>query len=314
MNKINISTDGCSCFAWEVVKTQRKDIVFSADRLSHYAFGSSPSQLRKKFKDIFLVSSPLFLLARLPARCFFLLTGSWGIAGAEKAKKIWAQKCVTHFNSEIAPPKPLIYYRIFIVSVGSELIKDICKCTTLPLALVGILFGSLWGMVSPYDGRKIIGDIENLWSIELPDFFMDRRIVFITNYMALCMKDIESFKDQNLFRILQNYNPQTLRSLLLALEGLNKNGLSHVEKMKDHLEIWERKAKGLVKKESEEVMDTGEILFDSTKPPIRKALLALHSLQINITALIVNRASQATINAEKNKLSQAIQNVDQAFP
>lgn len=318
MSATNSIYNQISCFGWQVEKnkTSGKKSLYSGDRLSHYPLKDSPLILRLKFLQVLLTAPVLFLALRPIARTFFLLTGSWANGAVEKSQKVWMQKCVSHFREQKEPPAPRIYDQMLALNTLGQLSKDILKCVTLPLALIGVLFGALWGMVNPYDGRKIIAITEKLWSIDMPYCSEVRPLVGITNYLAMCMQDVETWKHKNLFVVFSganDYHPHTFRSIFLALEHLDEKGISHLQEPKETLKNWKAQIFTKIKNDGEEIDENGQVKPDPELEPIRASLLELLSLQKEINTQILNSAPRDQVTALQKRIPQLIANINEAF-
>lgn len=299
-----------SCFDWERSSTDDsyRYLFFESD---------SPFVLRTKFALISVAAFFGIPLIRFPSRCFLLITGSWGFAGYEKANKIWKQQCVKQNMGLLQGTPSSLSYTLVGSCMTKELISDVTKCATLPLAVIGIIFSSLWGMANPDDGRKLIGRIEKVLSIQLPKWIEHNSplciskhgIIFrFVNILAICFQDIKTWKEMNIFRYWHEFNPLTLRSLLLNLENLHKDGLGHVEQFEDKLERWRRLLPDFSPNDSQELDDDGNINHTMAEMKIQHALISLLNANeaLNNAIICESNKKQFLPEHEKKELLDAI--------
>lgn len=179
-----------------------------------------------KLNSIFFV-----VLARIPARIFTLLTGDFIVSGCEFANRKWLvlkQKYNLESNLWLAGLR--IGYSF------TELLKNIIKIATYPIACVGLQLAAIYGMFSPNDGRLIFSTIEDLWArnfiniTHLPDSNISVIWLQVTDYIGLCMQSKDVFDQKNLYRVLGTYYPSSPKTLSYDVASTLKNNREYFEK------------------------------------------------------------------------------------
>ena len=226
---MTISAFSCPFYEMKESVEKNKRIVKDEKTGFIYRSGDSNDVLRKKFIILFFASLTIALPVRLTTRSFLLISGLWICSGYEKTQTIWAKKCYDSYHLKLPPPPHSDYYRILAKEIGIELLDHIVKCVTLPLALIGLTFAAFWGLIFPLDGRGLYSDIERTWSLNIPHWVTDSTIFVYSNFIAICMQPLQTWKELNLFRFTLKYDPIDARSILYKIERLNYQGFMELE-------------------------------------------------------------------------------------
>jgi hypothetical protein len=133
--------------------------------------------------EIFFVT-----LLRIPSRLVSLVSGDFVRAGIYLGRKEWNEERRLHAidHPEASPlGKRSLYGKILKHTVW-QLAKNIAKLVTYPLAMLGMTFSALYGIINPLDGRRLFGLIEHAWSRDI----LPKNEVFImlNDYLARCMQ------------------------------------------------------------------------------------------------------------------------------
>jgi len=93
-----------------------------------------------------------------------------------------------------------------IFEIPCEIAADLCRICRSPLYAVGMEIASLYGMFSPYEGRKWIGKIESSWHDNLPyyedvrsttlDTFLKETFKGKILFLAICMQKMGNINDK----------------------------------------------------------------------------------------------------------------------
>lgn len=233
--------------------------------------GDSSSCLRKKFLGAFLIQIPVVLLLRIPSRVVAILSGDFVRSGCEKARNEWKNKMQQWSldpNVEVSPPR---FYSIVLAKhILWQLTKNVAKVVTYPLALVGMVFVSVYGLFAPVTARALYGAIESAWSRDsTPSSGRSREIcqsitvykvwLHINEFIGPCFQTKAVWEKNNLYRQFHDYDENTLRSLLLKAsnklnadkEFLAKEGVD-IAAMQAKIVEYQKQIKELCHNEAEE--------------------------------------------------------------
>ena len=175
------------------------------------------NEVRFKCCQLALAFTPI-VAVRMAYRTCTLLTGDFIRAGLEKAENEWQ---LTSQECSIDPKKPLPSYSLIVAKHALwQLAKNVAKIVTYPIALIGLVFASLYGIIDPLNGRFLIAAIEHAWSrdtIEHPStkacFAYDR--FYFGEYFPVCMQPGEVFDQKNIYRASPHHDPKSLQNKLL---------------------------------------------------------------------------------------------------
>ncbi len=135
--------------------------VTNSKKIEYPIADSSDSSIRKNAVITFFVQAIFMTCVRIPCRILTLLSGDFiraGIKIGERKYKI-ATSPLVKLKGPTPSQKSLIAKEICI-----QLVKNIVKIATYPLAIIGIQLSTLLALVSPLPGRRMIGVIESAWS------------------------------------------------------------------------------------------------------------------------------------------------------
>ncbi len=227
-----------SCHNWEevkegVIKDKKSGDLYGA------AHPDTKDIVRTKLIFLFFLQS-VVMVPRIPYRLWGIIKGNSVRIGFHKAQQEWrlkTQKWRLKEKDQGLPPPSQNSFRLKVAGkVSYQLVKDIVKVATYPLAWVGMEFAALYGsLFNPYDGRAMFGAIEHAWSSDelfpTPDF--NPHYITLGEYLARCMQPQSVWKERNLYRFAGFYDPNTLRSLLRDVEFGLKNQKEFFAKEED---------------------------------------------------------------------------------
>ncbi|MBN2479578.1 MAG: hypothetical protein JXA94_05060 [Parachlamydiales bacterium] len=105
------------------------------------------------------------------------------------------------------------------IQLFKDLLEDVAFIIRAPIFALALQFASVFGIIFPYDGKKMISSIEKSWhgdftykndfrhmfedksqlSELVSEAFKNRNVTF---YLSLCFQPIGNLKDQNIIRYL----------------------------------------------------------------------------------------------------------------
>lgn len=281
------------CHLWLDDSTGPKRIVTEANSGLVYRSGDPDNVIIGKLFGLGVATIPVALPIRMTTRLILLVTGSWISSGYDKTQKVWNKLYFNWYYNEQNLPVPTSsqYYQILAENIGTELIDQVAKCISLPLAAIALTFVAFAGLLNPLDGRKIYSDIERLWSIRLPESITDRSIMSFCNYTAPCMQPKSTYKEQNLFRFYQYANPSL--GCIYALEQLEWDGFVTLGK---DLKTWKTAVK-------QNLNDQGELQNLVNACNERLTLITSNATQDLITAC--EQKMQASIDKLRQLLTSS---------
>lgn len=191
--------------------------------------------LRIKFLALAIFNIIYFPVQCLSAKIYDLVSGKVVKKGLSLAREEWLneQKYLDENSEEILAS--LKRKHVFI-----QIVKSIIKIVLFPLQMIAIEFGALWGIMFPYDGRKICSNVDDLFSS--PIVSKKRVGFFINEYAAPCMQTKQNWNRKNIGRIWYKKDGprQTTYRLSKKLERLGPfiRHLGHdPEKINDQLKF-----------------------------------------------------------------------------
>ena len=209
-----------------------------------------------------------------------------------------------------------------------QLVKNIVKIVTYPIALIGLLLASLYGMIDPINGRAFIASIEDAWSrdtISEEDALCHHAFRF-GEYMAICMQPKDVWDQKNIYHVAADYHPRSLRSLLRQIhtmlkdkkrffrnEGINVNHLSHA------IEIYRQTIQAVsLNAQDEKNSVTGDLKQTAPQIEIRDhletILTRLEILEEERQQLVSEKKHQDRLSAHNWFLSESMRQIDVLFP
>lgn len=172
----------------------------------------APHIIRTKCLFLSLGFIPVVAI-RMAYRTCTLLTGDFIRAGCEKANAEWQLKSqewsISEDHTKPLPSRSLIVAKHVLM----QLIKNVIKIATYPIALIGLVCASLYGIIDPINGRRMIAAIEHAWS-------RDTVACSVTygEYLAVCMQPKDVWDQKNIYQGAAHYHPQFLRNLLREID------------------------------------------------------------------------------------------------
>lgn len=180
-----------------------------------YLSGDSNMEIRKKLAKLFVVSIPVCAL-RIVLRLGHLLSGHWawgqGYTAALKSWRLERHECKK--TQKEAPGRMELYKRVGVYSLF-YFANAAVKCATLPIAALLMMGSSLVSIADPLTARRLFGKVEETWSIDLGDHFVN----FFTNYIAPCMQPKQVWKECNFW---QDEDTKAARSHFLIKKTLEE--------------------------------------------------------------------------------------------
>lgn len=172
------------------------------------------NEIRKSLSSLFaftIFPLPLLIPARMIARIITLLTGDFFRAGVKFGTEeflLAKAKNPTLSNHR---------HRLLIAKhVTWQLVKNIVKIATMPIALVGLGFASFYGaVINPHDGRLMFSTIEELWSRDIIEICSNKHLrwlIIVTDFAGRCMLPKQTWDEKNLYRSFDDYHKDTIRA------------------------------------------------------------------------------------------------------
>lgn len=190
-----------------------------------YISRTSDAGLRALFACLTVLATPISIL-RMAARSIDLLSYEFATNGYEQASEEWNVEWLKWVQGHReTPPSNLLFYGKTVLYTSWQLIKEIAKIVTLPLAGVAMTFAALYGAVAqPQDGRKMWGAIERFWSRDIVKqrSHLSMRVL---DFIAPCCQPKRVWDEQGIQEVRENILLKgTLRGLLYSIETkLRKN-------------------------------------------------------------------------------------------
>lgn len=190
-----------------------------------HAVHDSNNQLRYKFIGLSFIQVPVMLM-RIVYRIIRLFHIDFVDAGIQLARREWQLARLKHWKHCTAQ---LIEYTepswkwVVAKNISLQLIKNILKIATYPLAIVGMELVSVYGLINPLSARAMYGMIEHAWSRDVLE--ASNNNWRLSDYFSPCMQPKAVWEERNLYMIhggntpLDVYQPATLRAMLCRLNG-----------------------------------------------------------------------------------------------
>ncbi len=144
---------------------------------------------------------------RLPLRALCLLSGDFAKRGYELAKKDWdLERQAWSLNpdrNDSAPGKASLYGKVIAYSLW-QLVKNIMKIATYPIAMVAMAFATLYGcLIHHADGMLMCSAIEQAWSRDGVVITTEggEALYRFTDCIAACMQPEDVWDEVNLYGI-----------------------------------------------------------------------------------------------------------------
>lgn len=145
--------------------------------------------IRIKFFGI--ATTQTFMVALRPLyRVGAIFSGDWVRTGVAFAKREWElERQAASIQRKASIPGEWSLIGKKVKHCLWQLVKNIIKAVTYPLAAVGIIFACLYGaLVNIHTGREWISKIENLWARDLLKIQGGwKPLICISDYLAPCM-------------------------------------------------------------------------------------------------------------------------------
>lgn len=174
--------------------------------------------LRKKFACL-IAAFPFVIVGRSVYRLGHILIGTWAKEAHRDESLKWRKKrlvCVLNGQIDQAPGRARLVAAVFARSLFN-LTRDLGKLVTLPIACVLVQLSGLYGLIRPLDGRAFLATVEHAWGLNL-EGIRSRFEQELGNYLAPCLQPKSVARQRNFVAAFPDYNPGTMRSLLLSAE------------------------------------------------------------------------------------------------
>jgi hypothetical protein len=189
----------------------------------------SNTDLRVKFAALLIFQAP-FGLFRLTYRVLSLVAFDFAFAGYRNAKAEWLnerQQCQLAQQEDFLksktitqlPPNASTFYWKVSKNITCQLLLNVFKVATYPLAVIALEFAVLYGIFKPLDGRGLFAKIEEIAAKSDP---YDIPFPLIANYCAPCMQPKDIWNRQNWHSWYEDYDADSYRSLLLRIRNITE--------------------------------------------------------------------------------------------
>lgn len=228
---------------------------------------ASDNEIRAKFAALTLGHAFTAILFRIPYRIFNLLSGGFVARGNHDAEHefrlLRLEKSKTGEKIHCLV-KPLLYTKHVMIN----LVKDIIKIATYPIAMVGLQIAAFFGMFAPLEFRVVFGRIEELW---MPDIKLHQPsgsgLDLFLMFAAPCMQRKKVWQDYNLYVLDKPGSGNSLRNINLRLVNDAKQFLPYFEPHSKEIMDALLTLKDIISDRPKLILDTHlkecRILFDS---------------------------------------------------
>jgi hypothetical protein len=160
--------------------------------------GAGPFITRFKFVNLILTNPFFFPLIRMPLRLIGLFKGDFIDHGHSVAKVKW----LNNLEHKKKNSNTLLNARVR-VEIAKALLKEVLKITTLFIEVILLEAAALWGLVFPYDGRKMYAAIEDFYSRPRYHGYHPAKFLILVfdEYSAPCMQPKARFDRKNLYKM-----------------------------------------------------------------------------------------------------------------
>lgn len=225
-----------SCFTWEDSRTytdngNKVEAGYIRNQKTGYTYGMvkrTNCDLRFLLAVLAIFQAPALTLVRIPMRIIRLFHADFVATSRNSVEREWliknsrwSQQWTETNQTPIPASQSSICSQVALRSLW-QLIKDIVRIVTYPIAIIALEFAALYGAIAhPLDGQKMWADIEHFWSSDPISIESNSDSMIFTewfDYFAPCTQPKEVWDARNLYRTYARYDKNTLRSLTLALE------------------------------------------------------------------------------------------------
>ncbi len=133
---------------------------------------SSDASIRRNAVIAFFLQAIFMTCVRIPCRILTLISGDFIKGGIAIGTRKYDVICGRLTRGEMVGLKPS-KNKLIAKEICVQLVKNIIKIVTYPLAIIGIQFCTVLALFSPLPGRRMIGEIESLWSRDRFELFND---------------------------------------------------------------------------------------------------------------------------------------------
>lgn len=205
----------------------------------------SDTNLRVKFAALLIFQIP-FGLFRLTYRILSFVAFDFAVAGYRNAKAEWLNErqqwqlkqqqafLQSKTIAQLSPNASAFYWKLS-KNITCQLILNIFKIVTYPLAVIALEFAALYGVFKPLDGRGIFSKIDDIAAKRDP---YDIPFPLIANYCAPCMQPKDVWNRQNWHAWYSDYEPNSYRSLLLRIRNIIEKQENFLDQENIKTSIW----------------------------------------------------------------------------
>lgn len=255
--------------------------------------------IRVKCLSVFIGQGLVKLIMCLSIRIHSLCSKDYAIAGKILGEREWhieRQK----WSKGLIPNLPNEKRRLELIDkhTNNQLIKNIVKIVTLPLAIVGLQLAALYGLLlNPWDGRKMIANVEATWCRDIntltSDDFKNDLVMRCGEILAICMQPEDVWNDYNLYPFVGNHPKGTIRSEIREISVLARKEKEffegegiNISEVLTQIKLLKETVKGISPKDDCEFTEVnGHINFGirlEKLSAVAKALCELKKLMFNL--------------------------------
>lgn len=191
--------------------------------------------LRAKFAALFFGQAAFNVVFRMPIRLAKLMECDFKRIGTRQAVRELRTECARKTKEanagkktweKIVQPEETELRNLIWKKSLWQLVKNIMKLVTYPIAIVGLQLATVYGLINPNGGRVLYAMIEEAWAREeLPEDVEHTLEIKWGEYFAACMQPDDIVERDNLLPsalVGLPYHKDTLRSLMSHLNRVIK--------------------------------------------------------------------------------------------
>ncbi|MDE3046558.1 MAG: hypothetical protein KGJ02_07965 [Verrucomicrobiota bacterium] len=192
-------------------------------RVYGFSTRDTPWELRKKFFPLCIFTFP-GTAARIAYRTLALLSGDFIRSGLAKGEAEWQLKSQEwSLNSNRKIEQLPSHSLLLIKHILRDLVLNVLKIVTYPLACIALQFTALYGLLDPINGRAAFSRIEEIWSRDISSGIRSCGLfIQFSEFSAPCMQPKDVWEKNNLFAYRPHYDPHSSKSLFLQIQNIFK--------------------------------------------------------------------------------------------
>lgn len=104
-----------------------------------------------------MLAAPFYMLGMMAVNTIRIATDTYLTAKRvlEEFGEVWKQRGLLEASANV--------FFAVIIEIPINIILDICRIVKAPFFAIGFFFAALYGVISPYEGRKWVGAVESAW-------------------------------------------------------------------------------------------------------------------------------------------------------